>query len=239
MDKRYGRVEWGPHRERHRTSAAYWGKPLIWNRKSNARAFKREYGRRQRVFCASLADVFDNKVDSTWRKDLFALIRQCRRLDYLILTKRPQNISKMLPSNWQRGYGYPNVWLGITAEDQARYYQRWPRLSMIRARVKFVSYEPAIGPSQLGNLGPYPDWVIFGGESGGGARRLEPQWIRDIIAECHARGVVPFDKQWGTYSNNPPVVEQGMVVADARRLDNQGKGGGLVDGKLVCGFPTP
>ena len=95
-------------------------KPVKWN--AEAGEFNREYGHRPRVFCASLADVFDNQVPSAWRKDLFALIRDCGRLDWLLLTKRPQNISKMLPSDW--GLGTSNVWLGITAEDQKYFDQR-------------------------------------------------------------------------------------------------------------------
>lgn len=103
---------WGPHAPRKRTSDANWKQPLRWN--AEARAFKREYGHKPRVFCASLADVFDNQVDPLWRDDLFALIRECKRLKWLLLTKRPQNIRKMLPTDW--GDGYRNVWLGVTAE---------------------------------------------------------------------------------------------------------------------------
>ena len=79
--------------------------------------------------------------------------------------------------------------------------------------IKFISYEPALGPLRLPKHGPVPDWLISGGESGGGARLLDPQWVRDIIADCRRRGVVPFHKQWGTYANNPLVVEQGMTTA--------------------------
>jgi protein gp37 len=70
---------WGPHAPRKRTSEENWRNPLKWN--ADARAFKREHGRRPRIFCASLADVFDNKVPMSWRDDLFELIRECRRLD--------------------------------------------------------------------------------------------------------------------------------------------------------------
>jgi protein gp37 len=93
------------------------------------------------VFCASLADVFDNAVPVSWRADLFDLIRHTPELDWLLLTKRPQNIAKMLPSGW--GDGWSNVWLGTTAEDQERYDQRWPQLYRAPAAVKFISYEPA------------------------------------------------------------------------------------------------
>ena len=95
MDHRYGKVEWGPHGERKRTSEAGWKNPIKWN--AEARAFRREYGCRMRVFCASLADVFDNRVPPKWRQDLFALIRQCRRLDWLTLTKRPKHFKDATP----------------------------------------------------------------------------------------------------------------------------------------------
>jgi protein gp37 len=108
MEHRYKRVKWGPHGERQRTAEQNWKKPIQWNAQSHK--FGKEYGRRARVFCASLADVFDNQVDASWRSDLFALIRRCRKLDWLVLTKRPENIEKMLPSDW--GDGYSNVWLG-------------------------------------------------------------------------------------------------------------------------------
>jgi protein gp37 len=233
MDHRYGKVEWGPHGKRKRTSDAYWKNSIKWN--SEARAFKREHGRRPRVFCASLADVFDNQVPPKWRRDLFALVRQCRRLDWLMLTKRPQNILKMLPADW--GDGYRNVWLGATAESQPYFDQRWKHLQNIPALIKFISYERALGPLRLPKHGPLPDWLISGGESGGGARPLDPQWVRDIIADCRRKGVVPFHKQWGTYQSNPLVVEQGMSIAEAKALNKFGHGGGLVDGVLVREYP--
>ena len=224
---------WGPHAPRKRTSEENWKNPIKWN--AEARAFKREHGHRPRVFCASLADVFDNQAETAWRRDLFVLIRQCRRLDWLLLTKRPQNIAKMLPSDW--GDGYRNVWLGMTAEHQVWFDRRWKHVQNIPAVIKFISYEPALGPLRLPKHGPVPNWLISGGESGGGARQLDPQWVRDIIADCRRKGVALFHKQWGTYSSNPLVVEQGMSVAEARSADPFGKGGGLVDGEIVREFP--
>jgi protein gp37 len=235
MDHRYGKVKWGPHGERKRTSEANWKKPIKWN--AEARAFRHEQGRRPRVFCASLADVFDNRVSAEWRDDLFALIRKCKRLDWLILTKRPQNIAKMLPSDW--GDGYPNVWLGVTAEDQLHFDQRWQILLKIPAEIKFISYEPAIGPLRLPKRGPFPHWLISGGESGGGARPLDPQWVRNIVRDCQRKGVAVFHKQWGTYPNNPLVRENGLKIADAKATDDFGHGGGLLDGRFVREFPLP
>jgi protein gp37 len=236
--KRSGQVKWGNH-ARQRTSEVYWRNPILWNRQ--AKSFYAKHGRRQRVFCASLADVFDNQVDPEWRSDLFALIRTCDQLDWQILTKRPQNIPKMLPSDW--GDGYENVWLGTTAEDEAAYEQRVAHLFKVSARIHFVSYEPAIGP--LGSLevgGEFPDWLIIGGESGVRAdltRHTNPQWVREAITECYRLGIAPFLKQWGTYQNNPYVVEAGESIEYAMNLDppENGKGGGKLDGQFVRDFP--
>lgn len=237
--KRSGQVKWG-NNPRRRTTAAYWEKPLSWN--ANAQNFQRAHGRRQRVFCASLADVFDNQADAQWRADLFALIRACNQLDWQLLTKRPQNIRKMLPRDWGDGYG--NVWLGTTAEDARAYRQRGAHLLKVPGAIHFISFEPALGP--LGNLeidGHAPDWVIIGGESGVRADRIRPtnpQWAREAVAECRRVGAAPFLKQWGSYRNNPVVVEQGLSVDDAKRLDppDNGKGGGMLDGRLWREFPS-
>jgi protein gp37 len=115
--------------------------------------------------------------------------------------------------------------------------QRWRYLQNIPAVIKFICYEPAIGPLRLPKQGPFPDWLVSGGESGPKARHTQPQWVRDIIADCRRRGVVPFHKQWGSYGNNPLVVEQGMSTREAQALDQFGKGGGLIDGQLVREFP--
>jgi len=91
--------------------------------------------------------------------------------------------------------------------------------------------------------GRVPDWVIIGGESGVRANRIRPthpQWARDAIAECRRVGAAAFLKQWGTYANNPRVVEEGLPIRDAMRLDpaDNGKGGGLLDGRLWREFPV-
>ena len=237
--KRSGQVEWGNH-PRRRTTEAYWRNPLAWN--NRARLFQTEHGRRQRVFCASLSDVFDNQVDPSWRADLFNLIRACDELDWQLLTKRPQNIRKMLPADW--GDGYPNVWLGTTTEDARAYKQRAAHLLKVPAAIHFVSYEPAIGP--LGELdidGRSPDWVIIGGESGVRSdlvRLTDPQWARNAIAECRRVGAAPFLKQWGTYKNNPCIVEDGLTEQQAMKIDppDNGKGGGKLDGSLWREFPN-
>ena len=232
--KRSGHVRWGNH-PRKRTTPEYWKAPEKWER--HATQFSERRGRRQRVFCASLADIFDNQVDPAWRVDVFALVKSCPHLDWLLLTKRPQNIRKMLPSDW--GDGYANVWLGMTGEDQAHFDSRWKHLARVPAVVRFVSYEPAIGPLRIAPASIVPDWLISGGESGGNARPLDPRWIRAVAADCDARGIALFHKQWGAYSKNPLVWEEGVATAKAAILDPHGKGGGMLDGSIRRDFPVP
>lgn len=152
-----GGAHWGPKAPRRRTSPQNWNKPLRWQK--DAAAFAAQHGRRQRVFCASLADVFDNAVDPTWRQDLWNLIRACPDLDWLLLTKRPQNMAKMLPSDWCDGW--PHVWLGTSAGTQKTADQNIPHLLATPAAVRFVSCEPLLGPV---DLEPWLAWPEVGGE---------------------------------------------------------------------------
>jgi protein gp37 len=203
MDKRYGRVQWGPHGERKRTSQNNWEKPLAWAKKAN--------GYRPRVFCASLADWLDNRVPRTWRADLGRLIEATPELDWLLLTKRPENYEKLAP--WDLGMIPSNVWLGVTCEDQVHYERRWGILSRphINATIKFVSYEPALGPLVLQHQPgtSVPEWVICGGESGPGARRMKRKWVRALRDECADLNVAFFMKQIGSNHNRWPARIRG------------------------------
>jgi protein gp37 len=189
MDVRWGKVKWGPHGERVRTSPENWLKPLRWDKAAG------KAGVRPRVLCASLADVFDNQWPEGVRADLFDLIVKCQNLDWLPLTKRPENIEKMLKAiNVEMPL--PNVWLGTTAEDQENFDHRWPILQRIPAAKRFISYEPAIGPLRLLTRDTTGlDWVICGGESGHGYRGMEMQWEYDIRRDCELKGISYFFKQ--------------------------------------------
>lgn len=139
MDKRYKRVNWGPGGERVKTSVAYWKQPHSWNRKAKAE------GVRRRVFCASLADAFEDRPElEAWRNDLFDMIEQTPELDWLLLTKRPDIMHEYIEVRY--GYALPNLWLGVSAEDQSTADERIPILLQTPAAVRFVSYEPALGP---------------------------------------------------------------------------------------------
>jgi len=146
---------WGKGKPRKRTSPANWKQPLAWNRDGG------KSGTRPRVFCASLADWLDDEVPIGWLIDLFDLISATPHLDWLLLTKRPQNFrprfEKLRESRTSAGWWMDgregcipaNVWIGTTVEDQARADERLPLLLQIPARVRFLSCEPLLGPVDL------------------------------------------------------------------------------------------
>lgn len=196
--KRSGHVEWGPHAERRRTSATLWAQPYKWN----ARAAKMR--RRERVFSLSLGDWLDNKVPSQWRLDMAKVIETTPHLDWLLLTKRIQNFDTLSP--WVRDIP-DNVWLGITCGSQPEYDRDWPILRDIPAAVRFISHEPSLGPLYVWGH-TMPDWIIQGGESGHGARYMDPEWARRLRDQCRDSRIAYFFKQM---TGKKPIPDDLMV----------------------------
>ena len=202
-------VAWGGGEPRRLTAAGTWALPRHWN---DAHAeFFAQHGRRRRVFCASLADVFDNEVDNLWRADLWDLIEATPNLDWLLLTKRIGNVRGMA-NRWMDVGAWPrNVRLGITVVNQ----EEWDRDigKLLRLDVpNFISLEPLLGAidMRLGGasmpdhaphrpLPRQPEWVIVGGESGPSARPMHPDWARSLRDQCAAAGVPFLFKQWGEW----------------------------------------
>jgi protein gp37 len=230
----------------------YWKQPLRWNLAAGVN------GERMRVFCASLADVFedwrgpmldtkgerlfsyvdinataiDGSIGMTLddvRGHLWLLIERTPNLDWLLLTKRPENILRMVPEAWREGFP-PNVWVGVTVEDQRWADERIPHLLNVPARVRFLSCEPLCGPvdvsrhltrdeaayaalscyygssgfdatgSQPERCGPRGvDWVIAGGESGPHAQPSHPDWFRSLRSQCNEARVPFLFKQHGEW----------------------------------------
>jgi len=190
LNNRFGGGNWGAKAPRRRTVESNWNKPLKWNKGAEKK------GIRYKVFCASMADVFDNAVPKEWRADLWDLIKATPNLDWLILTKRPQNITKMLPNDW--GFsGYDNVWLGTTIENQKVANQNLPIFLDIPAKIHFLSCEPLLEEINLIDFLPFLDWIIVGGESGKGARPMNPEWVRSIRYDCSHTKTPFLFKQWG------------------------------------------
>ncbi len=137
-------VQWGAGQPRKRTAPSTWAQPMRWNAEA-----KRE-GRRFRVFCASLADVFDNAVPAEWRAELFVLIDQTPSLDWLLLTKRIGNVAKMIEAPGMQKCGLPsNVWLGATICNQTEADRDIRKLLAVPATKRFLSMEPLLGPVNI------------------------------------------------------------------------------------------
>jgi protein gp37 len=185
---------WGRTAPRRFFGSGHWNEPHAWDIHAKAA------GERRRVFCASMADVFEDRKDlDVWRAKLWDLIDTTRGLDWLLLTKRPQNIRGMVPAAWLKA-APDNVWYGTTVENQEQAEKRIPELVKVPARIRFLSCEPLLEPLNLelalgfGSI----HWVITGGESGPRARLTEQAWIENLIDQGRAAGAAVFVKQLGT-----------------------------------------
>ena len=258
--RRYGKADWGPTAQRVRTSANNWRKPLRWNKAQwqecaacgwRGPVSETHYfcptcdgedlrPTRQRVFCASLADVFeDNSQLDEWRLELFDLMEATPNLDWMLLTKRPRNINNMVPYNWHGGCRWPdNVWMGTSVENQEQAKQRIAALRWVPAPVTFLSCEPLLGPLDLSSyviagVGYVPhkstlthwdhsrrlvDLIIVGGESGPHARPMHPDWARSLRDQCQAAGIAFHYKQHGAWLHQSQVsaeLQRDLAMAEA------------------------
>ena len=232
---------------------------------------------RPRVFCASLADVFedwkgelrfpadiapDGYVRARWdgqqivrefeasadqqglalatmdnaREELFRLIEATPYLDWLLLTKRPENVMLMVPEHWREAFP-PNVWMGTTVETQDMANKRIPELLKIPAKVRFLSCEPLLGPvdfrivpgfNKAGSSGRAilnHLWIIAGGESGPQARPMHPDWARSLRDQACNAGVPFLFKQWGEWA--PSDFQGGPAIpgCKVRKILNLGRDG--------------
>jgi len=187
--KRYGHKVWGRAEDRRFFGEKHWLQPSKWNERAE------RDGRRVRVFCASMCDVFESRADVlAERHRLFRMVDDTPALDWLFLTKRPENLRPMVPSAWLEK-PRPNVWLGTTCENQMYVETRATALLDVPAKVRFLSVEPMLGPVRLDGL--RPDWVIIGGESGPGARSMQVEWAHALARECQRESIPVFMKQLG------------------------------------------
>lgn len=196
---RHGHDVWGERKARRTFGEKHWQEPYRWNRQAT------EQGRRARVFCASMADVFeDNPLVEPEREKLWAVIGDTPMLDWLLLTKRPENMLRFAP--WKERWP-TNVWAMVSVEDQRQAEQRMPLLVAVPAVVRGVSVEPLLGAVNLEAWLAQVHWVIVGGESGHHARPLHPAWVYALREQCQGAGVAFFFKQWGEW--RPTTLEAG------------------------------
>lgn len=213
VQRAHGRELWGVNGDRHLTSDENWAKPLRWN------ALAVTAGERRRVFCASMADVFEDHpgIMPGWRARLGQLILATPHLDWLLLTKRPENVYRMLPDFWvnfSEPYGMPgNVWLGTSVENQEMADRRIPELLKVPARLRFLSVEPLLGPVDLSaylpaNAAINPDGSVFKwfgphGFSGDcptfydGCNCPWVDWV--IVGGESGRNARPMRREWVTF----------------------------------------
>lgn len=190
FSKRYGHELWGKDAPRRFFGDKHWNQPINWN------VAAKKAGVDAKVFCASMADVFEDRPDlDAQRERLSNLIRVTTNLEWLLLTKRPENFARMLSTDFR----LPNVWLGITAENQRRLDERMEYLAATKACIKWVSYEPALGEIDISRWQGSIDWIIIGGESGAGARAMPHKWARKLLNQCREFGIAYFMKQLGGF----------------------------------------
>lgn len=201
--KRVGSRVWGKAAPRRFFGDKHWQEPQKWNAEAD------KQGLRARVFCASMADVFEDRSDlDVWRDRLWTLIEETPALDWLLLTKRPDLVLDKV--RWTNAWP-KNVWIGTTVENQHWAKKRLPELSKIPASVRFISAEPLLGPIDLSEWSDQIDWVITGGESGPKARPSSPSWFRHLLNQCMASSIPFHFKQWGDWGPG-----QGLNLASAR-----------------------
>jgi protein gp37 len=211
---RMGLQVWGKHAPRQVTKTP-WQQVRQWNRQAPAHVGVLGAGAPDLTFCASLCDVFeDHPTANATRPAVWDIIRQCPEIHFQVLTKRPERIVDNLPDDWDTGYH--NVWLGTSIEDM-RVAERADILRRIPAVVRFISYEPALGPLDDLDLTGI-DWVIYGGESGKNYRKEDKNWARTMHTKCSDAGIAFFHKQ-----SNGLRTEMGIEL----------------DGRIVREFPVP
>lgn len=188
---------------------------------------------RRTVFVCSMSDLFGAWVYPAWIVELLDRMARAERHTFIVLTKRAPRMLAVMRERYPTPL--PNVWLGVSIEDQATAMERLPLLLKTPAALRFVSAEPLLGPIDIGTIvractvagaihedgKTHPlGWVIAGGESGRSARPMQPSWARRLRDDCRAAGVPFFFKQWGAWSwsrqdESLPPVYLGKAAAGA------------------------
>jgi len=220
--KRTGHAVWGDAAPRRFFADEHWEEPKKWDRDA-ARD-----GVRRKVFCASMADVFEEREDLIEpRARLIRLIEQTHHLDWLLLTKRPEHAARLSSqAGWSLG-GWPdNAWCGSTLET-TKEFGRVLSLAPVPSRFRFLSCEPLLGSLNDAPLWTRRDlpsahnieWIIAGGESGPGARPMHPTWPKELLVRAQQDGVAYFFKQWGDWE--PMMTARSWVdgILEMERAD--------------------
>lgn len=202
------------------------------------------WSRPRRIFVCAHGDLFAENVPDAWIDHVFAVMALARRHTFQVLTKRSGRMRDYLHElirarrRWEdiirREHGsssspppvLPNVWLGVSVEDQRRAGERLPDLEQTPAAVRWVSAEPLIGGLDIRPWSSHLDWVVAGGESGPDARPMHIEWIRSVRDQCAEAGIPFLFKQWGSWivaSQENGHTDSCMATNDAVWLDTDGR----------------
>lgn len=227
----HNQPHWGPNTSRKPQSDKYWNQPLKWNAEAE------KEGVNALVFCASMADVFEDHPDTLPHLlRLFELIRSTPSLTWQLLTKRPENIQKLIVISFGLAQTHQlrswfaewlgidgkapkppeNVWLGTSVEND-KVYERVEHLVQVPAAIRFLSCEPLLGPIDIpldyADGSSLIDWVICGGESGVNARHMHPDWARSLRDQTQASNAAFFFKQWGEIVPESQITDSNRAAA--------------------------
>ncbi len=189
-----------------------------------------KWGKPRIVFVNSMSDLFHHEVPDAFIEDVFKVMNETPQHNYQILTKRSERLLRIAGKlKWTE-----NIWMGVTVENE-KVTPRIKDLLNIPAKTKFLSCEPLIGSIESLNKYLFSiDWVIVGGESGSGARKIEKSWVDNILRVCREYNTPFFFKQWGRKSsnvdNNDPTI--------ASKNFYHAKGGCQLDGKVYREMPV-
>lgn len=188
----------------HKTGDKTFSKPLIWNKKTPG----------AKVFSCSWSDFFIGHAD-IWRERAYNIISHCKDLHFLLLTKRIERINKCLP---RKGRLQDNVYIGVTIDSMETAAGRLLELSNVESRMRFLSIEPMTEPIFLKEALPdwfKPDWVICGGESGTGARYMDPKWAEQLMEDCRDLGISFFMKQMsGSSKTERGLIPENLMIKE-------------------------
>lgn len=195
-----------------------------------------QWKRPRRIFVCAHGDLFHESIPDEWIERVFAIMAQAKQHTFQVLTKRAERMRDHCVDALSNGMSpLPNVWLGVSTEDQKRADERIPLLLETPAAVRWLSCEPLIGPvnpwadaiaALVDHNGPGIDWIVAGGESGDGARPMHPWWARILRDACAVTDVPFFFKQWGAWE---PIDEwqpwdrfpQIAIRADGTRMPDE------------------
>lgn len=212
LSDRWGWDVWGPGKPRRTWphNSKHWKEPETWNKEAI------EAHERRRCFCGSMCDWAEDEVPKEELDYLWPLIKKTPFLDWLLLTKRPEDMSKRLPTDWWEfkeyegqpiPIRYPNVWLGTSIENKD-YIWRAEELIKVPAIVHFISAEPLLGSLKELPL-THLEWCIVGGESGADFREMNMEWARELQVMCAKAKIAYFFKQSsGRFSGMNPYLDE-------------------------------